>query len=289
MTTHGQSSRNGPGAGQRCPPRAVGPASSLRGRTRSIRSAREVVEELVAEVGGRVGLGEVAVDGGDVAHRDIVVAEARAVAAVGELGLLAERDLAGDLADEALVEGGADARGAAAGVHRVDVLAARGEVVADFLARARQADLVGALGDAEAAGGGLVGELEDVADDEGGTLAGGEAVDDGGHAALLELPEQEVALRVAERADDVGARGLAAQGFVEDVEVDLGLARQALLEDLVPYTEQPDFDVGVGRLVGLLGGLGVDVDDVALAAIAIEGEAEDEVVETAPVWLDQGT
>src|ERR1044071_7637003 len=38
-------------------------ASSLRGRARSIRSAREVVEELVAEVGRRNGLGEVAVDG----------------------------------------------------------------------------------------------------------------------------------------------------------------------------------------------------------------------------------
>ncbi|TMQ11407.1 MAG: hypothetical protein E6J90_34740 [Deltaproteobacteria bacterium] len=126
-----------------------------------------------------------------------------------------------------------------------------------------------------------------MADDEGGALAGGQAVDDGGHAALLELPEQEVALGVAERADDVGAGRLAAQGLVEDVEVDLGLAGQAILEQLVGDAEQPELSVAGGGLIELVGGDGEDVDEVALGAVAIEGEPEDEVVETAPVRLDQ--
>jgi hypothetical protein len=126
-----------------------------------------------------------------------------------------------------------------------------------------------------------------VADDERGALAGRQTVDDRGHAALLELPQQEVALRIAERSDDVGAGGFAPQGLIEDVEVDLGLTRQAALEELVGDTEQPDLD-RIGRdLIDLRAGCRKNIGQVALGALAIEREPEHEVVEAAPVRLDE--
>ena len=75
---------------------------------------------------------------------------------------------------------------------------------------------------------------------ERGALAGRQAVDDRGHAALLELPQQEVALGLGQRADDIGARRLAAQRVVEHVEAHLGRSRQLLLEDVVGDAEQPE-------------------------------------------------
>jgi hypothetical protein len=130
-----------------------------------------------------------------------------------------------------------------------------------------------------------------VADHERGALARRQAVDHRRHAALLELPQQEVALRIAERAHDVGAGRLAAQGLVERFEVDLGLARQPLLEQPVRECEQPELALGVpGRgVIGLLGGLLVDVHQVALGALAIQGQPKHEVVQPPPVRLDQGT
>ncbi len=105
---------------------------------------------------------------------------------------------------------------------------------------------------------------------------------------MLELPQQQVALRIAERAHDVGARRFAAQGLVEDVEVDLGLPRQPILEQLVRDTEQPDERVAFGRRQ--LGDLAdrdcEDIADVTLAALAIEREPEHEVVQPAPMRLD---
>src|SRR6185369_13349036 len=87
---------------------------------------------------------------------------------------LAQRHLAADrtdLTEEAFVQRRADTRRATARVHRVDVLAARRQVVTDLLARAGQPDLVSTLGDAEALGRHVIGKLEHVADDERGALA----------------------------------------------------------------------------------------------------------------------
>jgi hypothetical protein len=123
--------------------------------------------------------------------------------------------------------------------------------------------------------------------DEGTALARWQAVDDRGHAALLELPEEEVALRVGERADDVRARGLVAEGVVEDVEVDLGLARQALLEQLVRQPQEPDFAV-LRRRLGELGDRErEDIRQVALGTVAVERQAKDEVVEPLAVRLHE--
>src|SRR5262249_7759492 len=149
---------------------------------------RELIDEARREIRRWIWIRQPAVDRRDVAHRDVFVAQAGAIAAVRDLGL-AQRDLAADrtdLTDEALVERGADARRAPARVHRVDVLAARREVIAHLLACARQPDLVRALGDPEALRRLIVGQLEHVADHERGALAGRQAVDDRGHAALLE-------------------------------------------------------------------------------------------------------
>jgi hypothetical protein len=169
------------------------------------------------------------------------------------------------------------------------VLAARRQVIADLLARARQPNFVRALGDAEAVRRLVVGQLDHVADDERGALARRQAVDDRRHAALLELPQQEVALRIAERSHHIRARRLAAQRLVERVEVDLGLARQALFEHAVGEPDQPrEPSGGVGRASReLVRGEREDVDEVTLRAIAIEREPEHEVVERPPVRLDE--
>src|SRR5262249_42459648 len=119
-------------------------------------------------------------------------------------------------------------------------------------------------------------------------LSGRQAVHDRGHAALLELPQQEVALGIAERAHDVGARRLAAQGLVEDVEVDLGLARQARLEQLVRDRQQPGLERAVARaLVVTRRRRRVDVDQVAFGTLAIQRETEHEVIEPPPVGLHE--
>src|SRR5690606_26559030 len=119
----------------------------------------EVVEPLL-ELLGRVRLRQVAVDRDHVAQRLVLVVRPRAVPAERHRRL-AQADLALRL-DEPLAHRDADPGRAAARVERIDVLAARRQVVGDLLLGARQANLVGALGDAEDAGGLVVAELHDV-------------------------------------------------------------------------------------------------------------------------------